>query len=82
MKKKSTLNRRQFINLGSKIVISLPLVSTIGCGLGKTSSLNPKDSLKKLIFLLGPWSNDEKDKAEDFAKRFLDVVVHEDQYGS
>ncbi len=27
--------------------------------------------MKKLIFLLGPWSKDEKDKAEDFTRRFL-----------
>ncbi len=80
MKKKSTLNRRQFINLGSKVVLSLPIVSTIGCGLSKTSSLDPKDSLKKLILLLGPWSTAEKQKADDFAKRFLDVKPYVDMY--
>ncbi len=80
MKKKSTLNRRQFINLGSKVVLTLPLVSTIGCGFGKSSSLNPKDSLKKIILLLGPWSTAEKQKADDFAKRFLDVKPYVDMY--
>ncbi len=80
MKKKSILNRRQFINLGSKIVLTLPLVSTIGCGLGKSYSLNPKDSLKKLILLLGPWSTAEKLKADDFVKRFFKVKHNVEPY--
>lgn len=71
MKKKSALNRRQFLNLGSKFLISLPVACAIGCVSKKTPILNPKDSLKKLILLLGPWPNSEKQKAEDFVRRFL-----------
>jgi len=71
MKKDSNFNRRQFLNLGSKLLISLPMVYTIGCDSKHVSPLNPKDSLKKLILILGPWTAAEKQKAYDFVKRFL-----------
>ncbi len=71
MKKDSNLNRRQFLNISYKLVLSLPVAYVIGCGTDKSSPLNPEDSLKKLIFLLGPWSAAEKQKADDFANRFL-----------
>ncbi len=71
MKKDSNLNRRQFLNIGSKLVLSLPVAYVIGCGTDKSSPLNPEDSLKKLILLLGPWPAAEKSKADDFANRFL-----------
>lgn len=66
--------RRQFL----KLAISLPIAFVIGCDLerkpeAKAPILNPEESLKKLIFVLGPWSAKDKEKAEDFAKRFLKV---------
>ncbi len=71
MKKNTNLNRRQFLNVGSKLVLTLPVAYAFGCASDKTLLPNPEDSLKKLIFLLGPWSTSEKEKANDFAKRFL-----------
>lgn len=70
MKNESNLNRRQFINISSKLIITLPIVCTFGCE-SKDGELNPEESLKKLILLLGPWKEDEKQKAEDFAERFV-----------
>lgn len=65
--------RRQLI----QFLMSLPLGYVISCGPQrdklpvKAPFLNPEDSLKKLLHLLGPWSAAEKEKAEDFARRFL-----------
>jgi len=33
--------------------------------------LSPEESLRKLILLLGPWPPAEKERAENFAMRFL-----------
>lgn len=71
-------NRRQFLRL----MLSMPMAFTIGCdsNLQKSSGssviiskLNPEESLKKLILLLGPWSADEGDVAQAFASRFLEA---------
>lgn len=35
------------------------------------SALSPEDALRRLIFLLGPWTENEREEAEDFAGRFL-----------
>jgi hypothetical protein len=49
----------------------------IGCDSGQqkavvhSHALNPKESLKKLLLLLGPWTPSEKEKGEDFVRRFL-----------
>jgi hypothetical protein len=66
-------DRRKFL----KVLISLPLAFRFGyeprlveSAVQKTS-LNPEGSLKKLIFLLGPWSPAKRKEAEDFARRFL-----------
>ncbi len=66
-------DRRKFL----KVLISLPLALTFGyrprlveSAVQKTS-LNPEESLKKLIVLFGPWSRAKKKEAEDFAARFL-----------
>ncbi len=71
MKNNTNLNRRQFLNVGSKLVLTFPVAYAFGCASEKTLLLNPEDSLKKLILLLGPWPAAEKQKAEDFARRFL-----------
>lgn len=71
MKKNTNLNRREFLNVGSKLVLTLPVAYAFGCASEKTLLLNPEDSLKKLILLLGPWPAAEKSKADDFANRFL-----------
>ncbi len=59
MKNNKNFNRRQFLNLGGKYLLSLSVVYTIGCASRWAPHLNPIDSLKKLIFILGPWSATE-----------------------
>ncbi|MCP4261734.1 MAG: hypothetical protein GY774_30165, partial [Planctomycetes bacterium] len=65
--------RRQFLQL----MMSLPVGFVIGCDLRRDRStakaplLSPEEALRKLILLVGPWSTTEKEKAEDFARRFL-----------
>jgi hypothetical protein len=65
--------RREFL----KLVFSVPVALSIGlepgaliADVGKTA-LSPGSSLRKLIYLLGPWPEGEREKAEDFAGRFL-----------
>jgi hypothetical protein len=66
-------DRRQFLI----VITSLPVVLVIGCGseitqpVARAPLLSPEKSLKKLISLLGPWQNTDKEDAEDFARRFL-----------
>ena len=66
-------DRRKFL----KVLISLPLAFTFGYRPGlvesavQKTSLNPEESVKKLIVLLGPWSPAKRKEAEDFAGRFL-----------
>jgi hypothetical protein len=66
-------DRRQFL----KIAISLPAAFIMACESkpGEMEDLapllNPEESLKKLILLMGPWSDQEKKQAENFAERFI-----------
>ncbi len=66
-------DRRRFL----KLMIYLPVALAVG---GDTelfrahplaASVSPEESLRKLIFLVGPWSPPDRDNAEDFAGRFL-----------
>lgn len=67
------INRRQFL----KVLISLPLAYTIGCQPEQKDSaavkflLSPEESLRKLLFILGPWPAGDREEAKDFARRFL-----------
>ena len=70
MKTKDNYTRRRFLKLGSKVLISLPIVSVVGCDL-KNTTMSPQESLKRLILIVGPWSESEKQIAENFVKRFL-----------
>lgn len=71
------LNRRRFLKVLASLPISLPMVSTAGYAaklIEATVSgqiLSPEESLKKLVLLLGPWSAVEREKSEDFARRFM-----------
>ena len=71
MKPKQTVTRRRFLNLGNKFLALIPLVHLTGCISDHSSILSPADSLKKLIFILGPWTSEDKLIAEEFAERFL-----------
>jgi hypothetical protein len=67
------LSRRKFLLL----LASLPAAAIVGCeskpqkSALKEGRLSPEESLKKLIFILGPWGASERVKAGEFAGRFL-----------
>lgn len=71
MNTSSELNRREFLDLSVKLALALPFAPMLGPVQAAEFPLSPKDSLKKLILVLGPWSATEKQRAEDFASRFL-----------
>jgi len=66
-------DRRQFI----KILLSLPVVSGLVWdeellqAAGNAPLVSPEESLRKMLYLLGPWSTDGRQQAEDFSRRFL-----------
>ncbi len=64
-------DRREFL----AFLATLPGAVLIGCGTGgrDAQTLSPRDSIKKLILALGPWSANERAQAERFADRFLDA---------
>lgn len=67
------MNRRKSI----KLLVSLSVGIAVGCDFkqenntNQTSLLNPEDSIKKLVYLFGPWSVKQKNDAENFANRFI-----------
>jgi hypothetical protein len=73
------LGRRQFLQFAILRPVSLPILLAIGCTPGRDKGvvlepeLSPEESLKKLILLLGPWPRTEKEKADNFASRFLNA---------
>lgn len=66
-------DRRDFLRL----LLSLPAVLSVGLEPGmiladdRIEVPGPVGSFEKLIYSLGPWSKTEREKAEDFAGRFL-----------
>jgi len=71
--KKSNARRRRLL----KLVITAPLGFIFGweftqAGHAEAQALlDPEASLHKLILLLGPWSTADRERGEDFAKRFV-----------
>jgi hypothetical protein len=71
------LGRREFLWLAVSAPVSLPILSAAGCDSAKrtptviASQSGPKESLKKLILMVGPWPAEQKEQADDFARRFL-----------
>ncbi len=58
--------RREFI----KVMISLPLgYYAVGCA--GESGTQAQAALAKLVLALGPWSDGERERAEEFVGRFL-----------
>lgn len=66
-------DRRQFI----KILLSLPMASGLVWDVellqaaANASPLSPEASLRKLLLLIGPWTTENIEQAEDFSRRFL-----------
>ena len=65
------ITRRKFVLQSSKLLAFIPLAGVIGCISDTKSILSPKESLKRLIYIFGPWTFEDHSIAEDFAKRFL-----------
>ncbi len=65
------LTRRRFVIQSSKILAFIPFADVIGCISDTDSILSPEDSLKRLIYIFGPWAIDDILIAEDFVRRFL-----------
>ncbi len=76
---KQIVTRRRFVIQSSRLLAFSPFAGTIGCISDTVSELSPEDSLKKLIYIIGPWTVGDHLIAEDFAKRFL-KTNHADQY--
>lgn len=67
------LTRRKFVIQSSKLLAFIPFAGVISCVSDDKSKLSHEDALKKLIFILGPWSLEDNLIAEDFVKRFLNT---------
>lgn len=65
------ITRRLFLDSTKKFLAFLPFVNVIGCTQDQSSKLSPEDSLKKLIYVIGPWTKEDNLIAEDFANRFI-----------
>lgn len=65
------ITRRQFTIQSSRLLAFLPFAGVISC-ISETDSIQgAEESLKRLIYIVGPWTLDDQSIAEDFAKRFL-----------
>ena len=73
------ISRRRFVVQSSKLLAFIPFVSVVGCIPDQDSKLSPEDSLKRLIYIIGPWTIEENLIAEDFVTRFL-KTDHAKQY--
>jgi len=67
------LGRRKFVIQSSKLLAFIPLAGVLGCIPDAASKLSPEDSLKRIIYIIGPWRIEDHLIAEDFAKRFLNT---------
>ena len=65
------ITRRRFVIKSSKVIAFIPLVGVVSCISEAKSKLSPQESLKRLIYIVGPWTLEDHSIAEDFAKRFL-----------
>ncbi|MHC4165933.1 MAG: hypothetical protein ACYSWQ_03140 [Planctomycetota bacterium] len=71
------LGRREFLRLAVSRPVSVPILFMIGCDSPRQKAAvrapesSPEESLKKLILTVGPWTAQEKEEADDFARRFL-----------
>lgn len=65
------ITRRLFVIQSSRLLAFMPLTGVIGCISDAKLKLSPEESLKRLIYIFGPWTLEDHSIAEDFAKRFL-----------
>ncbi len=79
--KKWSYSRRDFL----KFLSLLPVGFMFGCGKESDSEetreqSETKESFKKLVLALGPWSSNQKAEAENFAERFVTASANTDPY--
>ena len=60
-----SLKRREFV----QVLMSLPLGYAVACAAERRSPV--QELLGKLVLALGPWSADDRERAEEFVGRFL-----------
>lgn len=65
------ITRRLFVIQSSRLLAFIPLTGVIGCISNDKLKLSPEESLKRLIYIFGPWTLEDHSIAEDFGKRFL-----------
>jgi hypothetical protein len=65
------ITRRQFTIQSSRLLAFIPFAGVIGCISETNAKESAEESLKRLIYIVGPWALDDQSIAEDFAKRFL-----------
>jgi hypothetical protein len=60
-----------------RFLFSLPLALFLGCrpkahpSIAEGPAPTPEEALRRLILLVGPWDEGQREQAEDFARRFL-----------
>ena len=64
--KKSDLPRREFLRLAGL----MPLALALGCS-EDASTAEVENAIRKFIFAVGPWGEDQRSDAESFATRFM-----------
>jgi len=65
------ITRRRFVIQSSRLIAFIPFAGVIGCLSETDSKEGAEESLKRLIYIVGPWTLEDQSIAEDFAKRFL-----------
>ena len=75
MKPKQIVTRRRFVIQSSRLLAFIPFAGTIGCISDTVSELSPEDSLKKLIYIIGPWTVEDQIIAEDFTSVSLKQIM-------
>lgn len=65
------ITRRRFVIQSSRLLPFIPLPGVTSCISDTKSKLSPQESLRRLIYIVGPWTLEDHYIAEDFAKRFL-----------
>lgn len=72
------ITRRRFTIQVSRLLAFIPLAEVVGCISETKSNLSPEESLKRLIYLVGPWPLEDQAIAEDFTNRFLGTSFAQD----
>lgn len=73
------ITRRRFVIQSSRLLAFIPFAGVLGCISDTSSKLSPEESLKRLIYIVGPWTLEDQSIADDFAKRFL-AADYSNQY--